>query len=533
LPLSYVIDSGKLCCGLRSPGAHTEAHSAAKSGRPPKLLLPTTRAAAEQQKSKDDCFMNFDALSQHASTGLKDHLADSPTLVKVLAAHLELDTNFGLDSDFGSFACKLAPALSPLSTDSDSDAVSAVSDGGTPLDADPESTSLSPVTDCAMVDPVRSEGAISCDETEMHATPNAGHPGSECKVHEDTHSHFALQTRQDPAPSPSNRDVSTDTKGMTRWHRGLVWLRGRLQSRVFSARSARSLKSQGLVQGQLSLSRDFRPGDTIGFGSHGRVFTARHSQSGQIVAVKEMLISRANSNEAAAGERIRREVRLCEELEHFRIVQYLGHEFVRSIESVDWTGRLFLFMEYCSGGSIASHLRTYGPLELPLAKKYMGQLIEGLRYLHSRSPIVVHRDLKCANLLLTHDASLKIADFGSSKWLQLGGNDFAQGTAHSVAGTLLWMAPEVLKRRPDINPAVDIWSTGCCLLEMVTASVPWAECSFDNIFQAYRKIVESDDLPAIPAEAPDSVRSFVEVCLQRNPSKRPEATELQKHALFA
>merc|ERR1711939_329552 len=99
---------------------------------------------------------------------------------------------------------------------------------------------------------------------------------------------------------------------------------------------------------------------------------------------------------------------MCKQLVHPRVVQYLGYDLGPEKLDEGVGERLFLFMEHCTGGSVGSHLSDYGHLELPLIQKYACQLLEGLDYLHTRQPPVVHRDLKCANLLLTYDSNLKI-----------------------------------------------------------------------------------------------------------------------------
>lgn len=206
---------------------------------------------------------------------------------------------------------------------------------------------------------------------------------------------------------------------------------------------------------QLRLARDFQRGAMLGAGSFGCVFAARHVSTGEIVAVKEMFLDRGSvSNEARGARLVRltRELRLCEQLEHPRIVRYMGHEFV--IGAQGGPERVYLFLEYCSGGSLAAQLRTFGALNELLLRKYTAQLVEGLIYLHSRSPPVVHRDLKCANLLLTHGADVKITDFGCSKWLS--GSDAVLEAEHSVVGSVFWMAPELLRGKPRLATCSDV-----------------------------------------------------------------------------
>ncbi|CAE7529833.1 byr2 [Symbiodinium pilosum] len=107
---------------------------------------------------------------------------------------------------------------------------------------------------------------------------------------------------------------------------------------------------------QLRLARDFQRGDLIGAGSYGCVFAARRKTTGEIMAVKEMLLDRAGITKEERSDRLvklTRELRLCEQLEHPFIVSYFGHEFVMGAQG--GPEKLHLFLEYCSGGSLAAH----------------------------------------------------------------------------------------------------------------------------------------------------------------------------------
>jgi len=279
------------------------------------------------------------------------------------------------------------------------------------------------------------------------------------------------------------------------------------------------------AQCQLRLARDFHRGDLLGAGSYGCVFAARRKTTGEIVAVKEMHLDRAGRTKEERGDRLvrlTRELRLCEQLEDPYIVSYFGHEFVMGAQG--GPEKLHLFLEYCSGGSLAAQLRTYGPVNEELLRKYTQHVVSGLVYLHSRSPPVVHRDLKCANLLLTHSGDVKIADFGCSKWVQPGESMLE----NSVAGSIFWMAPELFRGRGKLTTSSDIWSLGCCVLEMATGCAPWADRRFDNILQACHVIANTEELPTIPIELSTKAAGIIRSCLKRNPLDRPTAQELNK-----
>lgn len=261
-------------------------------------------------------------------------------------------------------------------------------------------------------------------------------------------------------------------------------------------------------------------GPTIGHGSFGRVLLARHRLSGRVVAVKEMVFHGGDG--AQEAERLQRELLLCEQLAHPHIVRYLGHDLAVAAEG----GRCLLFLEYCSGGSLSQHLESFGPLRGPLLVKYCRHVLSGLQFLHGLRPPVVHRDLKCANLLLAHDASVKIADFGASKRLR----STTRGR-HTLVGSVFWMAPELL--RGELSVACDVWSLGCCFIELVTARHAWSEMRWDNLVSACRCIMATDAVPELPSSLSVSARNFVNLCLRRDVSQRASVAELLEHEFVA
>jgi len=271
----------------------------------------------------------------------------------------------------------------------------------------------------------------------------------------------------------------------------------------------------------LCMNVNLRPGETIGSGSFGRVFTAQHMVTGALVAVKEVLLKKeGESCSKEEQEALLTELEFCGVFAHPNIVQYLGQELRPNSSDPE---RLYLFLEYCSGGSVASQLGIFGPLDNALIARHTQQLLSGLGYLHSMSPPVAHRDLKCANILLTQDGVVKLADFGCAK--RMGPEDAKPGQ-HVVVGSVYWAAPEMLEGAGPISVAVDIWSLGCCLLEMATAAHPWASRKLGNILHAWKVISRSDELPDIPENIETWVQGFIRACLQRVPSQRPSTPAL-------
>ena len=181
-------------------------------------------------------------------------------------------------------------------------------------------------------------------------------------------------------------------------------------------------------------------------------------------------------------------------------------------------------MEYLPGGSISSMLKLYGPFEECIISKFTKQILLGLKYLHSNG--IIHRDLKGANILAAHDGTVKLADFGASKIIEVLPIDNSESEmCHSLKGTLYWMAPEML-RGESYGRKVDIWSLGCVIIEMATATHPWKNIrQFDELFAAAHNSYN----PEIPNQLSESCKEFIKLCFTQDKGKRPDARTLLMH----
>merc|ERR1711920_399002 len=105
--------------------------------------------------------------------------------------------------------------------------------------------------------------------------------------------------------------------------------------------------------------------------------------SGEIFAVKAIAINPGDALDMKFKMELENEIKICASLKHPSIVTYLGHDYVESC--------LYIYLEYCIGGCMASMLRQFGIFEEALIRIYTRDLLEGLAYLHTRTPPVVHR----------------------------------------------------------------------------------------------------------------------------------------------
>ncbi|XP_050274180.1 mitogen-activated protein kinase kinase kinase ANP1-like isoform X2 [Quercus robur] len=256
----------------------------------------------------------------------------------------------------------------------------------------------------------------------------------------------------------------------------------------------------------------WRKGELIGCGAFGRVYMGMNLDSGELLAVKQVLIAENSASKEKAQAHIREleeEVKLLKNLSHPNIVRYLGT--VREEETLN------ILLEFVPGGSISSLLGKFGSFPEAVIRTYTKQLLLGLEYLHRNG--IMHRDIKGANILVDNKGCIKLADFGASKQATVSG-------AKSMKGTPYWMAPEVILQTGH-NFSADIWSVGCTVIEMATGKPPWSQQYQEVAALFYIGTTKSH--PPIPEHLSVEAKDFLLKCLQKEPNLRPAASELLQH----
>ncbi|KAK3380019.1 kinase-like domain-containing protein [Lasiosphaeria ovina] len=278
---------------------------------------------------------------------------------------------------------------------------------------------------------------------------------------------------------------------------------------------------QSFLAGESWDDSKWMKGALIGQGSFGSVYLALHAVTGELLAVKQVEAPGASANSQSDSrkksmiEALKREISLLRDLRHPNIVQYLGCG-----SSAEY---LNIFLEYVPGGSVQTMLNSYGALPEPLVRSFVRQILNGLSYLHNRD--IIHRDIKGANILVDNKGTIKISDFGISKKLEatniLNG---ANNNKHrpSLQGSVFWMAPEVVKQTSYTRKA-DIWSLGCLVVEMMTGTHPFPDCTQ---LQAIFKIGGSKAAPTIPDHASEEAKQFLVQTFEMDHNKRPSADDL-------
>ncbi|NWI02913.1 M3K3 kinase, partial [Tichodroma muraria] len=259
---------------------------------------------------------------------------------------------------------------------------------------------------------------------------------------------------------------------------------------------------------------NWRLGKLLGRGAFGEVYLCYDADTGRELSVKQVPFDPDSQETSKEVNALECEIQLLKTLRHDRIVQYYG--CLRDPEEK----KLSIFVEYLPGGSIKDQLKAYGALTENVTRKYTRQILQGVFYLHSN--MIVHRDIKGANILRDSAGNVKLGDFGASKRIQ---TICMSGTGiKSVTGTPYWMSPEVISGE-GYGRKADVWSVACTVVEMLTEKPPWAEF---EAMAAIFKIATQPTNPQLPDGVSSSCRNFLKQIFVEE-KRRPTAEDLLRH----
>ncbi|XP_031699340.1 serine/threonine-protein kinase WNK2 isoform X1 [Anarrhichthys ocellatus] len=221
----------------------------------------------------------------------------------------------------------------------------------------------------------------------------------------------------------------------------------------------------------------------------------------------------------AERQRFKEEAEMLKALQHPNIVRF--YDFWES--QVKGKKCIVLVTELMTSGTLKTYLKRFKVMKPKVLRSWCRQILKGLHFLHTRTPPIIHRDLKCDNIFITGPTgSVKIGDLGLATLKRA-------SFAKSVIGTPEFMAPEMYEEHYD--EAVDVYAFGMCMLEMATSEYPYSECQ--NAAQIYRKVT-SGVKPASYSKVSDpEIKEIIGECICHRKEERYSIKDLLNHAFFA
>lgn len=247
------------------------------------------------------------------------------------------------------------------------------------------------------------------------------------------------------------------------------------------------------AEGKLTVleTHGYTLGTIIGMGSYATVKLAQSERHSCEVAIK--IISKMQAPSDYLKKFLPREVEVVKGLKHPNLIKFL--------QAIETTHRVYIIMEYAERGSLLDVIRKEGYIDEARARKWFGQLVDAINYCHERG--VVHRDIKCENLLLNSEYNIKLSDFGFARTHNVRyrtRQGYDASLSETFCGSYAYASPEILKGVPYCPLLSDVWSMGVVLFAMVFGRLPFDDTKYSQLLKQVQKNVEFPKDPQVSTD---------------------------------
>ena len=265
---------------------------------------------------------------------------------------------------------------------------------------------------------------------------------------------------------------------------------------------------------------DFKLAGALGSGSTAKVYEAVHIATGRTVALKVLEPSQAGSE---MRERFAREAILLAGVASKHVGNIVGFGFEH--------GQPFLVLERLTGETLDAKLRRDGAVPLPIAVRWIEQLLVGVRDCHDQQ--IIHRDIKPSNIFLHldgFDEIVKLIDFGVARLREITGDPEGLTSTNHLIGSMGYMAPEQFRNAKTVGFTADLYAIGVVIFRTLTGRLPFVSRSLEAVIRMKAEQVAPpiSSMPGMPKNV--LLDWFVTKTMARDPAERfQSAREMLEH----